>query len=122
MSEPQIISRAIISHILKAWLGTEMLPEEVQHWAEIRFNSGAFELDDWEDQGSIANEALALLDTLDLNLIIEDDIPALLEMLDTPPGKFEAGFAKWQEYFRAVDIKKRAQDLAGRDPYAPYCK
>ena len=121
MSKVHIVRRSDIRTILQKWQDHKVQPEAVQRWAEMRFNSDQYDVNDWEKEGSIANEVLSLLEMLDFNLMTEQDIPALLQLLGTQKGSFSEGFLRWRDYFCSIDLKARSTELADRQPYAPFC-
>jgi hypothetical protein len=115
-------TREEIIEVLTKWDGGELTTEEVWKWANQRYWPGDTEYDDWESDGSAANEVLCLLDNLDMNLILPADVPIHLEFLRTPPGKFEEGFAKWQTAIEGIDWKKRGKQLRKDPIYWRFCQ
>jgi hypothetical protein len=70
------------------------------------------------DPESIAIEVLSQLEILNHQLITTDDIPVIMEFLDTPPGEERDGWVKWQSYWKNVDYENRKRELIA-NPY--YC-
>jgi hypothetical protein len=70
---------------------------------------------DTDDQ-SIAIEVLAQLEILNHQLITREDIPALLDFLDTPPRQAARGWKQWRQYWDGIDFAQRRRELA-TNPY-----
>lgn len=116
------ITRQDIIGILKKWSRGEVDAEAVHDWAHARYPLDDYEFDDREGEDSAAKEVLAHLDNLDMNLVTQDDIPALIEFLNTPAGQFPTGYDRWQRYEKSVNTAERRKKLR-RDPlYKPFCK
>ncbi len=117
-----IISRAVVAAVLKHWQAGEWSAEQVHEWAEDRF--GQVDVDDWEgaEEQSVANEVLAALDLLDMNLMLPEDTPLYLAFLRTPPGQFAAGYQILQDALDRIDYPARQAALRAVPLYAPFCK
>ncbi len=66
------------------------------------------------DKNSIIFEILTLLDNGDwqkIERLTTDDIPAILEFLDTPPGKELEAWDKWEKYWANLDYPERRKKL-----------
>ena len=74
---------------------------------------------DQENDGndSVTNEVLAYLESIDMNLVTQEDIPACFEFLDTAPGRFQEGYRKWDNYLESINYEKRKKMLKGIEPY-----
>ena len=116
------ISRSDIVQLLKAWQRDDVTAAEVQAWAEGIYIPGTFEVDDYEGGDSVCAEVLQHLDCLDMNLVIQEDIPLLLEFLSTPKGQFSLGFERWDRMTKSIDYRQRMKLLRGIAPYSPFCK
>ncbi|KIJ88907.1 hypothetical protein [Rickettsia asembonensis] len=54
---------------------------------------------------------------LDLDFIIQEDIEPIIELLNTPIGKFEEGMKKWEQYKPKTSIEERIKKFNGQYPY-----
>ena len=117
-----MIKRSDIIKVLKSWRDDEITEKEVWDWANERYFPGETEFDDWESDNSAANEVLCELDSLDMNLVLKEDIPLHIEFLETAVGEFEAGYQKWRSRIESIDIKQRCKKLKGHEIYGPFCK
>lgn len=99
-----------------------MTAEQTHDWAEDMHMR--VELDDWEDgeEHSVANEVLAALDMLDMNLILPEDIPIYLRFLNTPMGRFAEGYSEFQDALERIDYTARQKALATIPIYARFCR
>jgi len=98
---------------------------EIAHYAndiadEIRENANlaADECLDWtaypkSDKWSIIFEILRLLDGnwRKIERLTTNDIPTILEFLDTPPGKELEAWDKWEKYWANLDYPERRKKL-----------
>ncbi len=122
MTEMQCISREDIVAKLKAWRVGTVSEHEVLDWASQSYFPGETEFDDWENDSSVSNEVMSELDSLDMNMVLREDIPIHLSFLGTPSGQFDVGYAKWQEAMANIDFKARQKNLKGHPVYGPFCK
>ena len=92
---------------------------ETEGTAQKRLNLPGVSLD-WEDKypksdiRSIGFEVLNLLAGAWCKAIEEltmDDIPMILEFLDTPPGKSLEAWEKWEKYWASLDYPARRKKL-----------
>jgi len=116
------VKRSDIIQVLESWKNSEATAKEVLDWANGLYFIGETEFDDWQDDNSAANEVLCELDSLDMNLVLPEDIPIHIEFLKTPVGKFEEGFQTWQKKIDRIDFKKRCIKLIDHKIYGPFCK
>lgn len=108
------VTRDDVKEILIKWGNGELKTIEIQAWASDRYASKDYVLADWEGKNkdkSVINEVLACLDCLALNVIDKEDVPALLELLDTPIGNFEDGIFSWENYLLAIDLEERRSKI-----------
>lgn len=119
----KIIARADICKILEDWEAGKMTAQEVHAWAESCYAVSGVEYDDNEgdEDNSVANEVMARLDMLNLDLMFPEDIPIYLEFLQAPKNGFAAAFRKWDAALQNIDRKARAQNLKNDPLYEPYC-
>ncbi|HEV3145796.1 MAG TPA: hypothetical protein VGZ47_18045 [Gemmataceae bacterium] len=119
----RLISRNEIAEVLRKWQLGLLTAEHVHNWAGARYLHDDVDYDDEEnDEHSVANEVMAHLDLLDMNLMVAEDIPIYLEFLETPAGQFEQGCKKFNEALDRIEIEARRQQLTHIPLYAPYCK
>jgi hypothetical protein len=59
-------------------------------------------------------EALARLESLNHQLIIEADIPAMLTFIAGPPDE---SWRDWERYWSGIDWEERRRQLAGHSYY-----
>ena len=76
-----VITRDELRTVLDDWQSGKRTPGDVHEWAEARYATHA-----WECEDDVANEVLAALDVLDMNLLTRDDVPVLRAMLELRPG------------------------------------
>ncbi len=118
----KVISRQDVKDKLIKWQLDDIDAKQVHEWAENSYNTSHVEYEDWEDdEYSVTNSILAELDMLNINLLTKEDIPALIEFLDSPPGKFKESDVKFQRYMRSIDIHERKSQLADIDIYSEFC-
>jgi hypothetical protein len=110
------VGRSEVRSVLADWQAGLRTSTEVHAWAETRFA-----VDDWECEDDIANEVLAQLDMLDMNLLTADDIPVLLSIFDLPAGEADRANEILSSYFAGVDLHKRKKALANDPLYARFC-
>ncbi len=112
------IDREILKKLLKRWQSDKIDAEEIfleaeKMWTEYE-NQQDFPKKDYR---SIGDEVLSTLDSLNVQLITKDDIPIMLNFLDTLKGKESEAWAVWEKYWDSVDLELRKTSLKGR----PYC-
>jgi len=117
-----MVKRLDIIKILKSWHDGKVTAKAVWDWASEKYMPGETEFDDWEGDCSAANEVLCELDSLDMNLVLAEDIPIHIDFLQTPIGNFEAGYQKWRGRLENIDFKQRCKQLKGHEIYGPFCK
>ncbi len=110
------INRKTIIDLLARWRLDQLT--EVELHEEIE---SIWERDDWsqyphEDSRSILVEVLSQLEVLNHQLIIKEDIPAIVDFLSTPKGKELEAWKNWMAYWDNVDYERRKQ-LLKHNPY-----
>lgn len=116
------VTRGELIELLQQWQRGALSTQQVWDWASLRYVPGATDFDDWEGDVSVANEVMSALDSLDMNLIVIDDVPMYLDFLATPIGAFAEGFQQWQQAQRLIDRVTRC-GLLKEDPiYALFCQ
>lgn len=107
------LSRDALRDLLKRWQRQELSHREVHEWAEARYCVSSFEPED-----DVANEVLAALDLLDINVTTEADIPYLLDAL----ASTSADEASLIMASRPFDLEQRRLRY-GDDPiYGPFLR
>jgi len=117
------VSRGEITDVLRKWQAGLLASEQVHEWAEDIFAPGELDFEDEDVYGnSVANEVLASLDSLDMNLVIVDDVPIYLEFLECAPNQFERGYRRFRDALHQIDIEARQRELRTNPLYAPFCE
>jgi hypothetical protein len=111
-----LITRDDLRSLLTAWQAGNHSAADIHSWAEARFAVSA-----WECEDDVANEVLAQLDMLDMNLVTRDDIPDLLAMLDVPSGLGASASQQFEARMSSSDLERRRTELAADPMYAPFC-
>jgi hypothetical protein len=70
------------------------------------------------DRRAIPLEVVSQLDILNHQLITVDDIPVILEFLETPPEHELQAWSRWQSYWGSINYEARKGQLQG---YPYYC-
>lgn len=116
------ITRGEIIMMLKQWQAAQISTQQLWDWASHRFQSGQADYDDWEEDDSVAHEMLGALDSLDLHLILVEDVPIHLVFLEAPLGAFQEASDAWRAALQAIDYGQRKQRLRDDPIYALYCE
>jgi hypothetical protein len=111
-----VVGRDELRTVLNSWQSGRLTAGEVHEWAEARFATDA-----WECEDDVANEVLAALDTLDMNLVTRDDVPVLLAMLSMPPGQARSAAELLDAHFDGVNLDNRRRSLANDPTYSRFC-
>ena len=104
--------------LLQGWHACMVAADEVHYLAEKWLSEEEWVELPKEDPGSVVFEVLAQLDILNQQLIIQEDVSALLSFMET--GKEDALLAwrTWEDYWEGVDFKARQIILSGDPIYA----
>ena len=118
------ISRSQILEKLSQWAAGALSPVEMHRWAVQLHDADDIDFDDWEHDHafSVAREAVAELEMIDMNLIVPGDAPIFIEFLDTPRDQFEKGYIEFVARLQAINVKERRKTLKGTEPYARFCR
>ena len=79
--------------------------------------------DEYDSNGfdcSVTQEVVNDLDSLEVDLIMEDDIDAYIDFLRTPIDEYEIGLTKLQNYQSKINYDERAEKLKNIEPYSIY--
>ena len=109
------ITRAEIALVLERWTTGQLDAREVHAWAEARFAVDAYEPED-----EVANEVLACLDMLDMNLVIAQDVPTLMLALNARTAEEASKELCVVPTPEALSERRRA--LVDDALYAPFCR
>lgn len=113
------ITRKELIEILNKWENGDLTEKEIFEWASNIRSADGYDVDDWEgdEENSVANEIIAYLDMMDLNLVTKDDVGAMKEFLSTPIGSFINGYNKWESYNKNININQRKNQLIDNELY-----
>ena len=124
MPAPRRIGRRDVERVLRRWQTGAMTALQVQRWAEDLYLADDVEHDDWEHDGaerfSVSHTALGVLDSLGLNLVTADDVPALLDFLDTRRGYYHPRERRLRRLLDDADHERRRRELRATPPYAEH--
>lgn len=115
------VTRGELIRVLQTWQSGQLETQQLWDWASHRFQAGQADYDDWDGEDSVAREVLTMLDSLDLHLMLAEDVPLHLEFLQTPIGAFGESLQLWQASLARLDYEKRKNLLRDNPIYAMYC-
>lgn len=101
---------------LRDWQNGTLTASQVHEWGENHFPYSG------EPHDEVTNEVLQRLDILDMNLLIAEDAPMLLDVLANATTGAEADQMIDAYYKSNVNIEARKRQLASDPLYAPFCK
>ena len=112
-------------------ISRRQLLDLVDNWAEgnlseIQVHEIAEEIwgkEDWpnypeDDPRSIALGVVSYLEVLNYQLVTEEDIPIIVDFLNTPKGKEKNGWVNWRRYWERLDLETRKQELKNNPYYS----
>ena len=111
------LDRHLLRSLVMQWQRGEITERDVHERAEHLWDQRDWPDYPTSDARSIAIEVLAQLDILNHQLITVEDVPAIVDFLNTPPGSEEDAWEQWQRYWDNVDLDKRKQALRGHPSY-----
>jgi hypothetical protein len=116
-----IVTREYLISLLDAWKENKITAVDLYETAnKLYYGSIETKLIDWEiDDGSeesVTNIVLEYLESLDINVITQDDIEPCKEFLRTPIGKLDEGYKKWRKYIETINHEERMSRLRGTAP------
>ena len=117
VEEDRMIDRQVLRDLLRKWQRGEITEGDVHEVAEELWQKSAPPKYDESDPRSIAVEVLMHLDIMNQQWITVEDVPAILDFLDTPPGEEARGWAEWKRYWNNIDWDARQKRLAGHGFY-----
>jgi hypothetical protein len=83
----------------------------VWDWVSARYWPGDTEIDDWEDELSATHEIQAQLDSMDINLVVVDDVPIHMTFLAAPREKKAQAYGVWKSELDSIDYRRRQKSL-----------
>lgn len=111
MEEPPKVTRSELSELLAKWERGESTAQEVWDWVDARYWPGDTVIDDWDGDLSATNEILALLDSMDINLVVVDDVPIHRRFLDAPREQTAHAYEAWKSQLDSIDYGERQKSL-----------
>ena len=119
----KIWARQEIVKKLKEWDESIISAEEIWVWASDEWTPYADEYRDKEYDvdgvfQSVSRDVIHHLEELARLDIVREDIPSLLEYLNTPLGEYREGNRLFNEYFDSIDWELRNQELKHQKPYS----
>ena len=119
MDSPPKVTRQELSELLAQWERSELTAQQVWDWVSARYWPGDTEIDDWEDDLSATNEILAVIDSMDINLVVVDDVPMHRRFLAAPKEKTAQAYAVWKSELDAINYRQRQKDLRDDPMFRP---
>jgi hypothetical protein len=117
-----MVTVKIIRQKIVDWQNDKIAKEELQKWGEEKYMSDEMHNSKLNKRDrEIVIEVLQYLEFMNINTTIKDDIPYVLEFMDSNIPYKEA-YKKWDQYLDGIDYKKRARELKHDPFYAPYCR
>ena len=119
-----IITREYLISLLYLWKDNKINAKDLYDTANILFNYNNIKFLDWEfdNQHSVSLEVLTYLESLDLNLVIQQDIDYFIKFLNTKIGDFNNGYKIWDEYLKSINYETRKKVLKDIYPYSTVCQ
>lgn len=113
-----IVTREYLISLLQAWKEGKITASEISSTAsKLLWDIKVLDEENGDDY-SVTAEVVDLLDSLDVNLITEEDIDAYIEFLHTPIGEYEQGCHKlWEKHKSKINYKERKERLKNVEPY-----
>ena len=111
MDTPPKVTRDELANLLEKWGRGELTAQQVWDWVSSRYWPGDTEIDDWEDDLSATNEILALLDSMNINLVVVDDVPIHRRFLAAPKDRTAQAHEVWKSELNTIDYKQRMKAL-----------
>ncbi|PCJ28918.1 MAG: hypothetical protein COA94_03365 [Rickettsiales bacterium] len=119
-----IVTREYLISLLKAWKNDKITDQNVYDTANFLYPNDEIYYIDWELEGgwdnddntSIAQEVVSILEPMDVDGILKEDADAYIEFLHTPIGKYKEGAVKLGIYESKIDYTKRSEEFAALYP------
>lgn len=110
--------REEIRRILQLWQRGAVDVQRVQAKAEQLLETWNYPTYEESDPRSIPIDVLSNLDMAYYQLVVPQDIPAMLRFLDTPPGQEANAWKHWKQYWNDIDYDDRKRRLRTDEFYA----
>lgn len=108
-----------ITDILLKWQNNNLDSLDVKlKISDLIFDIEADESFESSDKWSIIFEVLTFLEELDHIPIIKDDIPLIINFLNTPQGEESKAWKEWINYWKNIDYETRFEEI--KEDF--YCK
>ncbi len=107
MDAPPKVTLDELSELLVKWERGDLTAQQVWDWADARYWPGDTEIDDWEGDLSATNEILAQLDSMDINLVLVDDVPIHRRFLVSPREHTAQAYEVWKSELDSIDYRQR---------------
>ena len=101
-----------IEHKLLDWKKKKISPLEIQSFAEKKYENLSSIFTDSDKNSSVEFEIISQLEILNHQLIIDEDIPLILDFLKNE------NWDNWREYWDQIDYEKRKELLQGDSFYS----
>src|SRR6478672_8912374 len=101
------IARSTLLRLLARWEAGELTERQVHEKAETWWEAEEWPVLLETDPRSMQIEVLSVLDSLNVQWVTKQDIPAIRRFLRTPVGEETAGWRAWKRYWDGVDFDKR---------------
>ena len=111
MDAPPKVTRDELSELLVKWERGDLTAQQVWDWVDARYWLGDTEIDDWDGDLSATNEILAQLDSMDINLVLVDDVPIHRRFLASPREHTAQAFEFWKSELDSIDYRQRMKSL-----------
>ena len=111
MDTPPKVTRAELAEILVKWEQGDLTVQQVWDWVDARYWPGDTEIDDWDGDLSATNEILAQLDSMDINLVLVDDVPIHRRFLASPREQTAQAFDFWKSELDLINYRRRMKSL-----------
>ncbi len=119
MESPPKVTREELSELLAQWERSELTAQQVWDWVSARYWPGDTEIDDWEDDLSATNEILAVIDSMDINLVVVEDVPMHRKFLATPKEETAQAYEVWKSELDSIDYRQRQKNLRDDPMFRP---
>lgn len=110
--------RQELRELVARWASGSLTERDVHEQAELMLEEIIWVDVAQSDPRSIGLDVLSQLDILNWQLILVEDVPAIIQFLDAEPGGETAAWALWNSYWKGIDFNARRTALRGH-PY--YC-
>ncbi|AFM14141.1 hypothetical protein [Turneriella parva] len=114
-------ARNQIIQVLTEWTEAKLTENDVWRWASARCLPGEDSYEGWLAGDRISHEVMLHLNSLDMYLVVRDDIPIYLQFLKRDDSDFESAYRDWQESLREANTQERRRQLKKNPIYAPFC-